>query len=156
MIKELLEKRGIKYITPETQDCDIIFQNDPQYQVFLGQVSQGIGITLTRAARTIYYSLTTSLRAYLQSMDRNYRIGQDKKVLIEHMFYPGGVDQSLLFLLSAKQDVSDYINTKAECVCCPQLRVCLDRFIHPYAEGCIYYGSRMAAEQRNRLAYGTI
>lgn len=155
-LREVFRKHGVKYITPSTRDCDAIFQQDTSYQVFLGQVRQGIGITLTRATRTRYYSLTTSLTDYLQSLDRNYRIGQTKKVLVEHTYMPGAVDESLMHLLGCKQDVADFINTKAECVVCPELKRCTEFVIAPYSKGCVHFGKREAAETRGRLAYTTI
>lgn len=58
-----------------------MFQNDPECQIFVGQVTTaGLGITLTAATYVVYYSNTYSLEDRLQSEDRCHRIGQTKSV----------------------------------------------------------------------------
>lgn len=57
------------------------FQIDPACQVFVGQVATaGLGITLTAATCTVYFSNSYALEDRLQSEDRNHRIGQTKSV----------------------------------------------------------------------------
>ena len=46
---EMLTKKGIGFVTPETKDCTRKFNTDDSIRVFLGQTVQGIGITLNAA-----------------------------------------------------------------------------------------------------------
>lgn len=68
---------------PQFQRGDEVrrFQTDPACQVFVGQVATaGLGITLTAATYTVYFSNSYALEDRLQSEDRNHRIGQTKSV----------------------------------------------------------------------------
>jgi SNF2 family DNA or RNA helicase len=51
-------------------------QEDPECRFFLGQISTGsMGITLTAARVSVYFSNSWSLEERIQSQDRTYRIG---------------------------------------------------------------------------------
>ena len=72
------------------------FQNNDKIQICVGQIKCGIGITLTASAYTIYAEPTLSAEDYEQSIDRNYRAGQTKKVTVYRMIASGGIDQEVL------------------------------------------------------------
>jgi len=67
----------------------------------------GHGLTLTRASYVVYYSLSYSLELYLQSMDRNHRIGQNRTCFYYYLTVPGSIDEVLLNTLRKKQRVAD-------------------------------------------------
>ena len=65
----------------------------------------GMGIDLTRARYSIYFSLGFSLGDYQQSVARIHRPGQTKPVTIYHLVAVGTVDQSIIASLEKKRDV---------------------------------------------------
>lgn len=150
-IKEILTHRKIKFITADEDDCDRKFESDASYKVFLGQVSQGIGITLNSATTMIYYSHGLGLEARLQSMDRNLRIGQTKKVLVKDYIGEGTVEETIVSLMLHKQDVKDFIQGKAECQSCKEFVYCFERGIVPYSEKCILSEQRVIAETKRTI-----
>jgi SNF2 family DNA or RNA helicase len=70
----------------------------------------GLGITLTKASTAIYYSNSYSLEDRLQSQDRCYRIGQDKKVLYLDLVMENTVDVKVEHALKNKQDLASLVN----------------------------------------------
>lgn len=67
--------------------------------------SGGVGIDLTRARYSIYYSLTFSLGDYEQSLSRVHRPGQTRPVLQIHLTCKGTVDEQIMTALDARQEV---------------------------------------------------
>lgn len=150
-IRTLLDRRKIRYITAGEEDCDSKYESDPTLRVFLGQVSQGIGITLNSAKKTYYYSQSLKLDDRLQSLDRNYRIGQTEKVFVWDSICPGSIEESVTALLRNKEDVKDFIQRRNECTDCEKMIHCLERGIRPYSEKCALYEDRCRAEEKTRL-----
>lgn len=136
-IKDTLDKAKIAYITPETENCDRIFEESSDIRVFLGQVKQGIGITLNSATTTIYYSHVLSLEDRLQSMDRNYRIGQTKPVLIRDYIGDQSIEADIVELLHKKEEIKDIIQKKPKCLLCEYTLQCAEKKIEPYRSGCV-------------------
>lgn len=95
------------------------FNNDAKTRVYLGQVSTGIGITLNSANYTIYYSLPWSLEHYIQSLDRNYRIGQGNKVTVYRLIARHTLDEAKVAALEQKIDFATLVSAKAVCATCP-------------------------------------
>lgn len=151
-IRNLLEKKKIKYITADAKNCDAIFESDPSIRVFLGQTSQGIGITLNTATRMIYYSHGMVLEAWLQSIDRNYRIGQEQKVLVRNYVDSGAVEATILRLLEHKVDVKTFLQNSIECFTCEHQLKCVGNNIEVYSEGCIHFDKRATAEEKVSIA----
>lgn len=114
------------------------FNEDPECRIYLAQISTGVGITLNAANYSIYYSLDWSLGTYLQSLDRNYRIGQDKKVTVYRLLGNGSIDWSIAKLLSMKVDVDKTLTTKATCITCPNSMTCFANDIRLFDPDCIY------------------
>ena len=150
-IRELLTSMNIKFIEAGEKDCDVKFQDDPSIKVFLGQVAQGIGITLTKATRTIYYSHGLVLEHRLQSMDRNYRIGQKEKVLVLDYYDENSIESDILFLLEYKIDVKEFLQERPLCVTCDRRKTCIETGITLYSVNCVHYHRRETAETRAGL-----
>lgn len=150
-IKNLLTSMGIQYITPETPNCDAIFEARSDIRVFLGQTAQGIGITLNSATRMIYYSHGTALEPRLQSLERNYRIGQKSKTLVRDYVDPNTIENNILHLLDHKVDVKDFMQRNVECITCSNSLDCLAREIKPYTKGCIFFEDKVNAEKKVNL-----
>jgi SNF2 family DNA or RNA helicase len=122
-IGKLLTSKKINYSeiygqTKDRQNQVEKFQNDPDTKVFLGQIATaGMGITLTSAHTTIYYSLDFSYQNYEQSRSRTFRIGQTYPCTYIHLLVEDSIDNLVYTALQnkkdiAKQIVDDYNNTK--------------------------------------------
>lgn len=69
-----------------------------------------VGLTLTRAERTIYHSCGFNLEHRLQSEDRNHRIGTTGTVVYYDLVARGSVDVKIARALQQKKDISAQIN----------------------------------------------
>lgn len=148
---DLAEER-IKQTLPETakyvrvdgstgskiQDRVDAFNNDPAVRVYLAQVSTGVGITLNAAAYMVYCSLPFSLGTYVQSQDRNYRIGQTKNVTVYRLFGKHTVEPSIARLLDNKVDVDTVLATRLSCFTCPNSLKCFAEKIELFDPQCIH------------------
>jgi SNF2 family DNA or RNA helicase len=150
-IAALLNKKKIKYITADVDASDILFEDNEDIRVYLGQISQGIGITLNSATTTIYYSHSLNLEHRLQSIDRNYRLGQKCKTLVKNFCGKQSIEESVLTLLSHKIDVKDFIQNKVNCKNCDNHDWCKERDILIYTEKCKLYEVRGVIEDRVKL-----
>ena len=137
-----LDAEHISYVTPNTPNCEDAFNNDPKVQVFVGQTMQGIGITLNSASTTIYYSHGCALEPRLQSMDRNYRIGQKSSVLVLDYVCKGAVDEEVVSLLNSKKDVMSYMQDLKSCIRCSQYNMCMQNGTTLYSLGCRFAGKK--------------
>ena len=150
-IKEMLGKTKINFITPETPDCALIFEEAEDIRVFLGQVKQGIGITLNSATTTIYYSHTLDLEARLQSMDRNYRIGQKKPVVIRDYIGEQSIEHDIVTLMQRKEQVKTVLQSKPQCAICTELTGCTERKVELFSPGCKHYSEIKDIENKKKL-----
>ena len=71
-ICRLLQKKDIKYSLVSKalnrEEQVVAFQNDPEVQVFVGQIATaGLGITLTAASTMVFYSLDYSMSNFEQA-----------------------------------------------------------------------------------------
>jgi len=146
-IQALLDKKELKHermdgkATGSLQERITRFNNDPNVRVYLGQIATGVGITLNAATYMIYYSLDWSLEKYLQSIDRNYRAGQVKKVTVYRLIAKGTVDEYKAAALSQKKDLSTVLTGKLACVSCAKRMECLQENVELYDPGCLYQRS---------------
>lgn len=88
------------------------FQTEPKVRVMIAnQSAGGIGINLTAASYSIFYSRNFSLEADLQSEARNHRGGSEihKKITRIDLVAPGTIDALVLEALEKKQKVSEEI-----------------------------------------------
>ncbi len=69
--------------------------------------SVGHGVTLTKAAYSIFYSYGFSYEYHHQARARNYRKGQTQKVIHTYIIAEGTVDQDILLSLRAKKKDSN-------------------------------------------------
>lgn len=150
-IRNLLGKEKIPFITADTENSAAIFESDDSVRVFLGQTVQGIGITLNSATCTIYYSHGAALEPRLQSMDRNYRIGQRCPVVVKDYLSRGTVEESLVSLLDHKTDVKIFMQERVQCFTCKNLLLCQEKKVPYLDKNCLYYGQRLSAEKIRRL-----
>jgi SNF2 family DNA or RNA helicase len=67
--------------------------------------SGGVGVDLTRARYSIYFSLGFSLGSYEQSLARIHRPGQTRPVEYIHLLAEGTVDEKVMAALAARSDV---------------------------------------------------
>ena len=143
MLEEEIQKNGWDYVRVDgrTRDkvaCEDKFQNDPNCRIYLAQIATGVGITLTAANYTIYYSVTFDLEPYEQSRKRNDRIGQTRPVTVYHLETPGSVNEYIFRALRQKQDVSATLTDHIRCALCTHNEKCNAENIKPFDEGCIY------------------
>ena len=84
------------------------FQNNPDVKVFIGNtVAAGVGITLTKAEVVIIQDLDFTPANNLQAIDRGYRIGQTKDVLVYFPLFDDTVDTIIYKVLNKKQNIID-------------------------------------------------
>jgi SNF2 family DNA or RNA helicase len=139
-IKDLFERRKWKYHTPggDTQSKIREFNTKPEIRAWVAQEATGVGITLNAAQYMIYYSAGFSLGHYLQSIDRNYRIGQKNKVIVYRFVADGTIDEYKLQALDQKKDLSTMLTKKLSCATCSKRANCLTNNIELFEPGCIY------------------
>ena len=125
-ICKLLESKNIKYslIMGGVKDRDkqvAQFQNEPEVQVFVGQIATaGLGITLTASSTMVFYSLDYSMSNFEQTKARIHRIGQKENCTYIYLTAKGTVDEKILEALQNKANIAktiidnwrDYIGEK--------------------------------------------
>jgi SNF2 family DNA or RNA helicase len=115
------------------------FNTDKTCRVYIGQVATGVGVTLNAANYMIYYNLPWSLDHYLQSLDRNYRIGQTKKVTVYRLIGRHTLDVSKAAALDQKVDFSQLVTAKTMCATCSDYHGrCTKYKIKLYDDECKY------------------
>lgn len=82
------------------EDCDIL-----AVQIQAG----GVGIDLTRASYSIYYSVGFSLGDYEQSLARVHRPGQTRNVVYIHLVAEQTIDEKVYRALSEKKNVVEAV-----------------------------------------------
>lgn len=150
-ILSVLKELNKTYVLASDKDSYIKYEKSSDIQVFLGQISQGIGITLNSAKVMYYYSNSLKLEDREQSMDRNYRIGQSNKVVVYDFIHKDSIDEDILSLLKKKIDVKDFIQDSASCLFCDKLKYCLDRAIKIYSSKCKHAGKVKSVERIQRI-----
>lgn len=112
------------------------FENDLYPRVWLAQISTGVSLTLNRAAYSIYYGVDFSLGHYLQSIDRNHRIGQDKPTFVYRMTHERSLLETVWAALEAKVDLEETLVTRIRCVVCPEVLRCVADGTEPFEQNC--------------------
>ena len=86
------------------------FQTDPKVKWFVASKAAAVGLTLTAADQSFYYTNNFDLRIRLQSEDRNHRIGSEihESILITDI-YTTGIDKKIVTALRAKKSIADQI-----------------------------------------------
>ena len=120
------------------KEHEVTFQTDPMCRVYLAQVATGESITLTAADYLVYYSSTFRLDHYLQSMARNFRKGQERKTFVYQLVTDGSIEEYVYANLERKNDISESLTTKVNCVLCDRRFMCLVEGIDPFTAKCKY------------------
>ena len=113
-IKQLLEKKNIKYswIAGEVKMEDRgqmvkDFQENEDVKVFVAQIqTAGLGITLTAADTSVFYSLDFNFANYSQALARLHRIGQKNNVNHIHLIAKDTIDEKIMSALERKEDIA--------------------------------------------------
>ncbi len=93
--------------TPSDRRQDEVdkFQNDPECNVFIGNIAAaGVGFTLTASHIVVFAELTWVPAELEQAEDRVWRIGQDNAVLIQHLVVDGSLDARMIEVLVERMD----------------------------------------------------
>ncbi len=114
-IREVCEELNLKYVEVHGEVSESKkranveqFKSDPETRVFLGHPgSGGIGLNLTVASYSIFYSRSFSLEQYLQARARNHRGGATEKVTHYDLIADGTIDELVLKALENKQTMSE-------------------------------------------------
>jgi len=111
-ICKLLEKSSIGYScimggVKDREEQVSQFQNNPDIQVFVGQIATaGLGITLTSASTLVFYSLDYSMSNFEQAKARIHRVGQKENCTYIYLTAKGTVDEKVLKALQGKADLA--------------------------------------------------
>lgn len=108
VLQKTFEKYGVSTINGSTSNGDKqdeLFSNGTNRIMLAHPKSVKFGKTWTHSTVTIFYTYSYSLEDYLQARDRNYRIGQKRKVL-EYFLTSGGIEDKIIDSLMKKQDFS--------------------------------------------------
>lgn len=123
---EVAEELGVEFVTVKGgmtidafEAAKDRFNTDPTCRLYIGQVASGIGITLNAANYTLYYSLPWSHEHYVQSLARNYRIGQKRPVTVYRLLAIGTTDYHKAAALDQKIDVEDMLTASDYVPHCP-------------------------------------
>ena len=117
------------------------FQNEPKCRVYLGQVSTGIGITLTAANYTLFYSLPWDPLQYRQAMDRNNRPGQRRAMTVYRLLSSDAswaLDRYVAQVLVFKEGIALTLTDLIACGGCDRQEVCAREEILPFRAKCKY------------------
>ncbi|GFO09812.1 DNA excision repair protein ercc-6-like [Plakobranchus ocellatus] len=104
IIQKVITNRGHKVsrldgtVTQLMERDEIVkrFQKDPSYTVFLLTVQVGgVGLTITSADRVIIYDPNWNPATDAQAVDRAYRIGQQKNVVVYRLITCGTVEEKI-------------------------------------------------------------
>ena len=79
-------------------------------------------------------------------MDRNYRIGQTKTVIVKDYVAKGTVEENVVELLEHKKDVKEFMQKDIRCPACEHCTQCLKKCIEYLQKGCVYFSDRKNAE----------
>ncbi len=144
IIGEELTKRGIGFVKVDGSNSSKAaglvqqFNENTETMVYLAQIATGTAITLNAAVYTIYFNLSFRLDHYLQSMDRNYRIGQDKPVFVYRLVAKNSVLEFVLRALESKMDLVETLTAHIDCAFCENSATCLQDRVAPFERGCKY------------------
>ncbi|NEN87903.1 MAG: DEAD/DEAH box helicase [Okeania sp. SIO3H1] len=97
-----------------------VWQHDPNYRVFVGQLQMGIGITLHAkdcaipCCDAVYQALDFSYVNWVQSMDRIHRIGQRYPVSYRYLLTENGIDKKVYKALQAKEATANAVHKQGK------------------------------------------
>jgi len=119
IIREVCDDLGVKYVElhgevtqKKREEAVEAFNNSSDISVCIGHPgSGGIGINLTSASYSIFYSRGFSLEHDLQAEARNHRGGSEihDKITRIDLVCPGTIDELILDKLASKQAINEKI-----------------------------------------------
>jgi len=133
------------------KEAEIEFQENPECRIYLAQIATGEAKTLTAADYMLYFSQTYRLDHYLQSLGRNYRIGQDRKVFVFRYLTKRSVEEIIVANLDRKIDISESMTAKINCVLCDNNFLCLVNGVEPFTPKCKYIDAAGKVSARPRF-----
>ena len=87
----------------------------------------------------VYYNIPWNQEHYLQSLDRNHRIGQQRKVTVYRLIANHTIDEAKVTALEQKTDINTLITHKLPCIGCKDYTTrCAKYNIELYDELCKY------------------
>ncbi len=117
-IGERLSREKIEFyrLTGETPKEDRLkmiqaFQRDTVPVFLISLKAGGTGLNLTAADMVIHYDPWWNVAAQEQATDRAHRIGQDKQVTVLKLITKDTIEENILKLQAAKQDLADRVVT---------------------------------------------
>jgi SNF2 family DNA or RNA helicase len=145
----ICKKLGVGYVRVDGSNTDRIkewedeFQGNPKCRVYVGQVASGIGITLTAANYAIYYSLPWNRKQYNQSLERNNRPGQTRKMTVYRIIARDTFGEFIAKSLQFKESIAYSLTEQVACARCDRgnQERCAREQNHPFRRGCIYQDS---------------
>lgn len=156
-MEKTCQKLKIKYVrvdgsnTSKIGEIEPIFQNDASCRVYIGQVSSGVGITLTAANFMVYYSLPWDRVAYRQSLERNNRPGQTRSMGVYRLMGRGTLDEFVAATLAYKDKTAFTLTEQIRCAACTQQARCGKEENRPFSKGCIYQDTSTRLIARPRI-----
>jgi SNF2 family DNA or RNA helicase len=144
LVEKLLQREKIGYVrvdgsnTGKVANMAAKFNSEPECMVYLAQISTGISITLNAAKYMIYYSRNWSPDDREQSMARNHRLGQTQTTGVYDLCAFGTVEAQQLTALNCKQNITQLLTDKVDCLVCSRYSACVNTGIEPWDDGCIY------------------
>ena len=118
-VARALEARGCHIVSgdsPLAREEKIAFwkaPDGPQALVLNPQLG-GHGLTLNEATAMVYFGRSHSVEHRLQSLARNYRIGQLSHTLVVDLVTPDTIDEDILKALEEKKELGASIMSKAQ------------------------------------------
>ena len=116
LLEQDLEKQGIPYYkitgaTPKETRLELVRQfNEDTTPVFLISLKAGgTGLNLTGADVVIHYDPWWNLAVQNQATDRAHRIGQKKVVSVYRLIVKDSIEEKILHMQEAKQNLADEI-----------------------------------------------
>lgn len=109
-VHEACQANGLTSMELSGRQDDLAKWQDGGAQVIAVQISAGgVGVDLTRARYSIYYSVGFSLADYLQARSRVHRPGQTRPVEHIHLIARNSVDVKIMRALEKRAEVVDSI-----------------------------------------------
>lgn len=112
MLSKICEFAELTGETKNRQEEIDRFQNDPRCRVILANAQAGgVGVNLTAASYSIYYSRSYSLGDRLQSLARNHRGGseQHEKITAIDLVVRDTLDEDVLSALDRKENLAENV-----------------------------------------------